>query len=96
VYIEVWGGYINRLLEIINLFCKTAQQKRLFFAKETYDFKEPTNRSHPISISIASKRVGGFGRRWEGEKREQEIEKEKEKEHAKNRGRKRRRTRGRG
>ena len=40
---------ISRLLQIIGLFCKRALLKRLYFAKETYDFKEPTNRSHPIS-----------------------------------------------
>ena len=35
---------ISRLLEIIGLFCKRALQKRLYSAKETYHFKEPTNR----------------------------------------------------
>jgi len=39
---------ISRLLKIIGLFCKRALYKRLYPAKETYDFKEPTNRSHPI------------------------------------------------
>jgi len=39
---------IGRLLKIIGLFCKRALQKRLYSAKETYDFKEPTNRSYPI------------------------------------------------
>ena len=39
---------ISRLLQIIVLFCKRALQKRLYSAKETYHFKEPTNRSHPI------------------------------------------------
>ena len=33
----------------IGLFCKRALQKRRFSAKETYNCKEPTNRSHPIS-----------------------------------------------
>jgi len=37
----------RRLLKIIGLFCKRALSKRLYSAKETYDFKEPTNRSHP-------------------------------------------------
>ena len=41
---------ISRLLKIIGLFCKRALQKRLYSAKETYDFKEPTNRSHPIAV----------------------------------------------
>ena len=39
---------ISRLLKMIGLFCKRALQKRLRFSKETYNFKEPTNRSHPI------------------------------------------------
>ena len=39
---------ICRLLKIIGLFCKRALQKRLHSAKETYNLKEPTNRSHPI------------------------------------------------
>jgi len=41
---------ISRLLKIIGLFCKRALQKRLYSAKETCNFKVPTNRSHPISI----------------------------------------------
>jgi len=39
---------IRRLLEMIGLFCKRALQNRRYSAKETYNFKEPTNRSHPI------------------------------------------------
>jgi len=38
----------SRLLKNIGLFCKIALQKRPIFSKETYNFKEPTNRSHPI------------------------------------------------
>jgi len=41
---------ISRLLKIIGLFCERALQKRLYSAKETYNFKEPTSRSHPICI----------------------------------------------
>jgi len=41
---------ISRLLQIIGLFCKRALQKRRYSTKETYNFKEPTNRSHPISM----------------------------------------------
>jgi len=49
VYI-IWYGVatISRLLRIIALFCKRALWKKLYSAKETYIFKEPTNRSHPI------------------------------------------------
>jgi len=39
---------MSRLLKIIGLFCKRALPKRPIFFKETYNFKEPTNRSHPI------------------------------------------------
>ena len=38
----------SRLLKITGLFCKRALLKRLYSAKETYHFEEPTNRSHPI------------------------------------------------
>jgi len=40
---------MSRLLQIICLFCKRALQKRLYHAKETYKFKEPTHHSHPIT-----------------------------------------------
>jgi len=40
---------ISRLLKIVGLFCKRALQNRLYSAKDTYNFKEPTNRSHPIA-----------------------------------------------
>jgi len=39
---------ISRLLKSTGLFCKRALQKRPTFFKETYNLKEPTNRSHPI------------------------------------------------
>ena len=39
---------MSRLLKIIGLFCKRVPSKRLYSAKETYTFKEPTNRSHLI------------------------------------------------
>jgi len=41
---------ISRMLKNIGLFCKRALQKRPIFCKETYIFKHPTNRSHPITI----------------------------------------------
>ena len=37
---------------IIGIFCKRALQKRRYSAKETYNLKEPTNRSHPIFGSL--------------------------------------------
>jgi len=40
---------MSRLLQIIGLFCKRAVEKRLYSAKETYNFKEPSHRSHPTN-----------------------------------------------
>jgi len=49
-YICVYGvATISRLLKMIGLFCKRALQKRRYSAKGTYNFKEPTNRSHSKS-----------------------------------------------
>jgi len=39
---------ISRLLKIIGLFCRISSLLYGSFAKETYNFKEPTSRSHPI------------------------------------------------
>ena len=49
---KYWVATISRLLKIIGLFCKRILLKRLYSAKETYDFKEPTNCCHPI-VNIA-------------------------------------------
>jgi len=51
-----WYGVamISRLLKITDLFCKRALFKRIYSAKETYNLKEPTNRSHPISSNLLS------------------------------------------
>ena len=44
---------VNRLLKIISLFCRIPSLLQGSFAKETYNFKEPTNRSHPtVSLHI--------------------------------------------
>ena len=40
---------ISRLLKIIGLFCRISSLFYGSFAKETYNFNEPTNRSHPTS-----------------------------------------------
>ena len=49
VCVRTYGvATISRLLKMIGLFCKRALQKRPIFCKETYIFKHPTNRSHPI------------------------------------------------
>jgi len=38
---------ISRLLKIIGVFCNRSILLQGSFAKETYNFKEPTHRSHP-------------------------------------------------
>jgi len=45
---------ISRLLKIISLFCRISSLLYGSFAKETYNFKEPTSRSHPIVPPITS------------------------------------------
>jgi len=40
---------LNSSFKITGLFCKRALQKRLYSAKETCNFQEPTNHSHPIA-----------------------------------------------
>ena len=40
----------SRLLKTVGLFCRISSLLQGSFAKETYNFKEPTNRSHPICI----------------------------------------------
>jgi len=45
---------ISRLLKIIGLFCRISCLLQGSFAKETYNFEEPTNHSHPIAIERAS------------------------------------------
>jgi len=43
---------ISRLLKMIGLFCRKSSVLYGSFAKETYNFTEPTNRSHPIPDSV--------------------------------------------
>ena len=40
---------VTRIDKIIGLFCKISSLLQGSFANETYNFKEPTNRSHLIS-----------------------------------------------
>ena len=39
---------VSRIDQIIGLFCKRGLEKRRYSAKETYNFIDPTDRSHPI------------------------------------------------
>ena len=43
---------ISRLLKIIGLYCSISSLLYGSFAKETFDFKEPINRSHPIVVVV--------------------------------------------
>jgi len=45
---------ISRLLQMIGLFCRISSLLEGSFAKETYNFKEPTTCSHPICIHVAA------------------------------------------
>ena len=44
----------SRIDEIIGLFCKRALYKRRYSAKETYNFMDPTDRSHPIGATTGA------------------------------------------
>jgi len=48
--IHVYG--VCRLLKMIGLFCRIPSLLYGSFATETYDFKEPTNRSHPVPTYV--------------------------------------------
>jgi len=48
---------ISRLLRIMGLFCRIQSLLQGSFAKETYNFKEPTNRSHPIFMYMSHAHV---------------------------------------
>jgi len=53
IHILCYGvALIRRTNKIIVLSCKTALLKRRYSAQETYDLIDPTDRSHPIRISI--------------------------------------------
>jgi len=43
---------ISRIDKIIGLFCKRDFKKRLYSAKLTYNFIDPTDCSHPICVSV--------------------------------------------
>jgi len=50
------GATISRLLKMIRLFCRLSSLLWGSFAKETYDYKEPTSGSHPIVVSLSLQR----------------------------------------
>ena len=54
---------ISRLLKITGLFCRISSFLWGSFAKETYNFKEPTNRSLPICAMTVRLTFQKFPRR---------------------------------
>jgi len=48
---------VSRIDKITGLFCKRALQKRRYSAKETNNFIDPTDRSHPIYIYIHMRHI---------------------------------------
>jgi len=48
---------VSRIDKIIGLFYKRALLKRWYSAKETYNFIDPTDRSHPISHTVPRKKA---------------------------------------
>ena len=55
---------VSRIDKSLGIFCRISSLLQGFFAKETYNFIDPTNRSHPISrlifLHIAFARVASF------------------------------------
>jgi len=50
IHYYIYGvATISRLLKITGLFCRILSLLWGSFAKETYNFKEPTRHSHPIT-----------------------------------------------
>jgi len=45
---------VSRIDKIVGLFCKRALLKRRYSAKETFNFIDPTDRSHPIFLGGVS------------------------------------------
>ena len=52
---------ISRLPQNIGLLCKRALCKRRYSAKETYNFKEPPKRSHPILSNVYTAKCSQVG-----------------------------------
>ena len=54
---------MSRLLKIISLFCRIQSLLQDSFAKETYNFEELTNRSHPIAnVRLVHICIHGYAR----------------------------------
>jgi len=51
---------ISRPLKIISLFCRISLYGTLALAKDTCNFKESTNRSHPIGRQRCGTSLGSY------------------------------------
>jgi len=55
VVLAMYGvASVSRIDKIVGLFCKRALQKRQYSAKETYNFIDSTDRSHPIAVCLCT------------------------------------------
>jgi len=52
-YLQYGVATVSRIDKITGLFCNGALYKRRYSAKETYNFIDPTDRSHPIADPIS-------------------------------------------
>ena len=54
IYHDIWYGVasVSRIEVIIGLLCKRALLKRRYSAPKTYNFIDPTDRSHPIVAGV--------------------------------------------
>jgi len=70
----------------MGLFCRIQSLLQGSFAKETYNFKEPTTRSHPIARNVAQRYTTTHTHTHPHVGREKEGEGEKEKMYVRERG----------
>jgi len=55
---------LRSLLKTLGLFCRISPLLLDSFAKETYHFKEPTNRNHPITNIIDPLTISTVDHSW--------------------------------
>ena len=55
------GLVVQNIVSFIGLFCRISSLLQVSFAKETYNFIDPTDRSHPIYLHTCTYRQGPYG-----------------------------------
>ena len=55
---------LSSLLQILGLFCRISSLLLGSFAKETFNFKEPTDRNHPITNIIDPLTISTVDHSW--------------------------------